>query len=495
VGDLKVGAPRFAGDTQHRNRAPGRSVQRHGAEAFYKLAPAGSHIHMVGVAGYGMRGLARLLASNGWSVSGSDSAGGEVFESLRSAGVECYQDHRELNVASDVRCIVYSAAVPASNPELAAARERGIPCLKYAEALAVYCRSREVLAVAGTHGKSTTTAMVAYLLRCAGMQAGFLVGADPAPGMAGFESNAAPGDPMALEACEYDRSFLNLNPRCCIITNVEKEHVDCFATRRALLEAFGTFVGRVKQPGLVVLPAALEKELAGYVPDGVRLVTFGPGGAWRPLRCAVRGGMRYIQLRGPHGESIEIKSGLPGSHNVLNATAAFALIAEYCGLAAATHAASCFTRFRGLRRRFEVLSSRGPVIIDDYAHHPTELNATLKAVGERFPGRRVITVFEPHQQRRLSAFSGRFRKVLRRADLVLVVPVFAAREERGDPVEAGRRFAEALARDGTAVVFCANWLEALETVNREARSEDVVLCAGAGNVTHLAARLAGQSEE
>ncbi len=444
--------------------------------------------HLIGVAGYGMRGLARLLLGEGRAVSGTDAVPGPATAALVREGLQWTGG---AGVPAEAALVVYSSAVAPEHAELRDARARGLPCLKYAAALGGFCADRTVLACAGTHGKSTSTALLALLLRHAGIDAGYLVGADPPPGLDGFPSNARLGDPMVLEACEYDCSFLQFRPRGAVITNAEKEHVDCFPTEAALLDAFGRFAAGIEPCGALAAPPAVAARLSGVTAPAVRVVTFGPGGMWRVAARRAQGDGQDVRLCGPRGEEIEVRLSIPGEHNALNAAGVVALACELYGREACARGAAALHRFRGMRRRFEVLRRGRVTYVDDYAHHPTEVRATLETARERFPdAARLIAVFQPHQVTRLETFKEEFAAALGAADRTVVLPVFAAREDGAAKVAASAAFADLMARRGAVAEFCADFDAAGRRLEGLCRRGDVVVFMGAGDITDFAAAMA-----
>jgi UDP-N-acetylmuramate--alanine ligase len=454
--------------------------------------PAGL-AHLIGVAGYGMRGLARLLLGEGRAVSGSDACEGAATDALKCAGLRWTG---AAGVPRDAAFVVHSAAVADEHAELSEAHVRGLPCYKYAAALGGFCATRTVLACAGTHGKSTTTALLALLLRNAGIDAGYLIGADPPSGLDGFASNARTGDPMVIEACEYDCSFLQFRPHGAVITNVEKEHVDCFPTEAALFDAFRRFVAGIEPGGVLAVEPAVAVEVGRAAAPGVRVVTFGPGGMWYAVDRRVDADGQAARICGPHGEDIAIRLSIPGVHNLSNATAAVALGAELYGREACARGAAALRFFCGMRRRFEVIWRGCATYIDDYAHHPSEVRATLGAARERFPdARRFLVVFQPHQVTRLETFKEEFAEALGSADLTLVLPVFAARECGERRAAASTAFAGLAARRGAAVEFCADFAAAGRALRAVCGRGDVVLFLGAGDVTDFAAAMAAEARQ
>ncbi len=443
--------------------------------------------HLIGVGGYGMRGLARLLAGEGRYVSGTDTADGAALAELRREGIACFGRHGADCLPADTAVVIHSAAIPPESPELRAAEERGLPRYKYAEALGRFCRGRRVVACAGTHGKSTTTALLAWLLRRAAIDAGHLVGADPAAGMPELATNARCGDPMVIEACEYDRSFLQYRPHAAIITNIEKEHVDCFPTERELFDTFRAFVEKIEPGGLLVTSADLLDRIAPRERSDLRLVTFGRNGTWRTETAFHVSGAKKTIVAGPNGVRLTARCVLPGEHNVANLAAALALASELYGADRFHAVGRELDCYRGLRRRFDVIWRGGTVLIDDYAHHPTEIEATICAARERFPeAGRTIAVFQPHQRKRLEVLAAGFVRSLRMADRVLVTPVFAAREDGHENAASSASFVKRLVHSGADASFCVDFDTARRELLDLLEPRDVVLFMGAGDITDFA---------
>jgi UDP-N-acetylmuramate--alanine ligase len=364
---------------------------------------AGRRLHFIGVGGAGMSGLALVCARLGATVSGSDRGDSSYLERLRGAGLDVSvgQDAANLPVGAEV---VVSTAIGADNPELAAARERGVEPIHRGALLAELCAEKRLIAVAGTHGKTTTTAMIATALRATGADPAFFVGGEvPGLGADGAAANAGwgEGEWVVAEADESDASFLELRPEVAIVTNLEMDHHSRWGSLAELHEAFRRFLAPATG---VALPADgslddLAKETATWI-NG-----FGPEGP------------------GP----IELELAVPGRHNLLNARAALAAI-ELAGLDL-EGAAAALASFPGVRRRLELKGRRGGVLIyDDYAHHPTEVRAALSALRELGPPR-LIAVFQPHLYSRTKAFAAGFGAALALADEVAVLDVYPAREQ------------------------------------------------------------------
>jgi UDP-N-acetylmuramate--alanine ligase len=380
----------------------------------------------VGIGGIGTSALARVLRAWGYRVSGSDAADSALLVALRGEGIAAAVGHRaELAHGADL--VVYSAAVREDNPELAAARAAGVPVVKRAELLGLIANARVGLAVAGTHGKSTTSAMLAKICVDAGRDPTFLVGAIAQD----FGTNARPGagELVVVEADEYDRSFLQLRPRVAVVTNVEHDHPDTYPTFDAMREAFAAFVAQVRPGGAAILSAddAGCRALAARVAPAARVAIIGygraAGAAWR-IEPDVGGGETVLRDGAPVA-ALALR--VPGEHNRRNALAALAAAAQV-GIEPAVAAASLAT-FSGIGRRFELKGeARGITVVDDYAHHPTEIAVNLRAARERYPGRPLWVVFQPHTYSRTRLLLREFAEALAGADRVVLLDVYAARE-------------------------------------------------------------------
>jgi len=450
-------------------------------------------IHCVGLGGGGLGPLAGLLAACGHEVSGSDASPTFAPEALLARGIAARSGHDARHVGR-AELLVRSAAVPDDNPEVVEARRRALPVLKYSEVLGRVMASRRGVAVAGTHGKTTTTALVAHLLRAAGRRPSWIVGGRPLslPDAAGWST----GEHFVAEACEYDLSFLQLDYEVALVNSVAADHLDCFGDEHGVHAAFRRFVARLPAGGVLVLgrdvPAGLDWSLA----DGVRV--------WRAghdLRlvdtCEDSDGFRG-GLAGPAG-CATFRLTLPGRHNLDNLLAAL-LTVKACGLAvedAAAHVES----FRGVGRRLQDLGesaasrasgvARGVRIVDDFAHHPDALRAAAQSLRARWPGRRVVGVFQPHQVSRTADFLDAFAEELRAFDEALLCDIFLARDR--EPQRAEELIEALAARTGTTARRVGPARACDAAVATRLRPGDVCVVMGAGDVDGLAARLAGAS--
>jgi UDP-N-acetylmuramate--alanine ligase len=391
----------------------------------------GQHIHFVGIAGVGISAIARVMLERGFVVSGSDLNGGPLADALAAEGATVYRGH-DAEYVRGADAVVHSSAVPEDNPELVEARAGGVPVFRRAEFLPLVLEDRLSVAVAGTHGKSTTSGMIAYLLTKAGLEPGFIVGG-VVPDL-GANARAGKGPIFVVEADEYDDMFMGTCPRMAVITNIEYDHPDLFADRGAVAAAFARFVLLLPEDGLLV---ACADDLAAralgnmWRAAGRPALLYGleAGRAdWRGVGLGVNegGGMDFVvRGRGRVLGSARIK--LPGAHNVRNALAALA-VADYFGLTF-EEAETALQDFSGVSRRFEVRGqASGVIVIDDYAHHPTAIRATLAAARARYPGRTLWAAWQPHTYSRTGALLDGFAGAFGDADRVIVTDIYRARE-------------------------------------------------------------------
>jgi len=377
--------------------------------------------HLVGIAGSGMRGLAEVLLGRGWWLSGSDLEVGRVAH-LAGDRLRLCRGHAAEHVPPGTDLVVYSDAVPAGNPELQRAAELGVPVLSYFQMVGRLMGEKRGLAVAGAHGKSTATAMTAEVLLHAGLDPTVLCGATPLGCASGGRAGHGPW--MLAEACEYRANFLHLRPRHAVILGIEPDHFDCYDSPEALEAAFARFAQSVPSDGLLLARydcPATRRVIGGLA---CRVETFGIDrrADWSARGLIARGGCYTFDVAGHGRPFCRVSLQVPGRHNVLNALAAAALAAE-SGVAA-ERIAEALGRFRGLHRRLETLGTFGGVLLlDDYAHHPTEVAASLGTVRQMAPGRRLWCVFQPHQVSRTEHLLGELAESLQNADRVLVAEI------------------------------------------------------------------------
>ena len=442
-------------------------------------------IHFIGIGGSGMSGLAEVLLTMGYQVSGSDLKTGEVTDRLVAAGGRVFTGHHERNVEG-AQIVVYSSAVQADNPELRAAIARGLPVIPRADMLAELMRMKYGIAIGGAHGKTTTTSMVGAVLLEGGLDPTIVVGGR----VHALKTNARLGHGQFLvaEADESDGSFVRLSPAIAVITNLDEEHLDHYGSMAGLESAFVEFAERVPFYGLVVLCADNARLMRLMPRISRRIVTYGLD----------QGTIRARDLDlGPHGARFAVTWGertmgpleLPamGRHNVLNALAAIAVGTELeIPFAHAAHALACFG---GVGRRFERKGEVGDVlVVDDYAHHPTEIRATLAAA--RLLGRsRVVAVFQPHRYSRTRALAQEFGASFGDADHVLVTDVYPAGEAPIPGVTAELIVGAARSHGHRNVIYAGDLARAEALLRELVRPHDLVLTLGAGDVARLGDRI------
>ncbi|WP_018714738.1 UDP-N-acetylmuramate--L-alanine ligase [Brachymonas chironomi] len=462
-------------------------------------------IHFVGVGGSGMSGIAEVLSNLGYRVSGSDLADNATTRRLAELGIRVFVGHAAEHIQG-VDVVVTSTAVKADNPEVIAAREKRIPVVPRAMMLAELMRLRKGIAIAGTHGKTTTTSLVASVLHEAGLDPTFVIGGRL--NSAGANARLGSGEYIVAEADESDASFLNLSPIMAVVTNIDADHMETYGHDfNNLKRAFVDFLHRMPFYGRAMLcidsPAA--REILDQV--GCPVTTYGMTEEAQVRAVNVRadnGQMRFaVQRRDdngePYGPDLEICLNLPGEHNVQNALSAVGVAMALNIPDAALLKA--LEEFKGVGRRFqrygEVPAQGGGsfTLIDDYGHHPVEMAATLAAARGAFPDKRLILAFQPHRFSRTRDCFEDFVKVLGRADLVLLSEVYAAGEE---PIVAadGRALMRALRVAGQVEpLFVENIQDMPDTILRTARDGDVVLCMGAGSIGAVPARVVALSRE
>jgi UDP-N-acetylmuramate--alanine ligase len=430
---------------------------------------AGRRLHFVGIGGAGMSGLALVARALGAAVTGSDRAAGSPYAGpLRTAGIEPAAGHDAANVPDGAEVVV-STAIPADNPERAAARERGLRELHRAELLGELTRLRPTIAVTGTHGKTTTSSMLVHALRGCGMDPAYLVGG--AVRSTGSNAGWGEGEWLVVEADESDRSLLELAPGVAVLTNAELDHHTTYSSQRDVDETFRAFLALADRAAVVWdCP-----RLLALAPADIPLFTFDAEPELTP------GGSRFAL------DGVAVELTVPGVHNARNAAAA--LTAARLAGADLAYAAAALRDFQGAGRRFERLGTtpQGAAVVDDYAHHPTEVAATIEAARTLSP-RRVVAVFQPHLYSRTARQATEFGAALAAADAVVVLDVYPARERAEDfPGVSGLLVAQAAAdaAEGRPVAWLPAFDEARQLLEATLREDDLVLTLGAGDVDAL----------
>ena len=455
-----------------------------------------SHVHFVGIGGAGMSGIAEILHNLGYTVSGSDIADGPVLRRLQAMGIRTQVGHDAAHIAG-AGAVVTSTAVQSDNPEVVAAHQKLVPVVPRAVMLAELMRLKQGIAIAGTHGKTTTTSLVASVLAAAHMDPTFVIGGRLIS--AGANAKLGSGDYIVVEADESDASFLNLNPIMSVVTNIDADHMDTYGHDfNKLKGAFIEFLHRMPFYGAAVL-CVDDPVLCSIFPEVSRPITSYGLSAQAQVRAldvkAVGSRMQFRVTRsnGVTLPELQIELNLPGVHNVRNALAAIAVAVELNVPDEAV--VQALSEFKGVGRRFQQ-HGQAPAadggqytLIEDYGHHPVELAATIEAARGAYPGRRLVLAFQPHRYTRTRDCFEDFVQVLRLADVVWLTEVYAAGEE---PIAAadGRALAHALRVAGQQELVFAQDLTQLEELLRHHTKEgDVVMCMGAGTIGQLPTRI------
>ena len=430
-------------------------------------------IHLVGIGGAGMSGLARLAVQSGYRVSGTDRADSAVLADLRALGVDARAGHDGGAVPLDAQALVVSTAIAPDNPDVRTATERGLPILHRADLLAELMGDHRGLAVAGAHGKSTTSGMLVTALGTPSACVGATI-----PGGGGTGAVWGDGPWFVAEADESDRSLLKLHPTAAIVLNVDHDHHATYATIDEVEAVFATFVAALPVDGvLIVGPEQRARKLASAARCPVQTVGADASDTWRIVR------ERTTTIVGPDGPVV-LDLAVPGRHNVENATSALAL-AAWCGIDPAL-AAERLATFTGVGRRYEHKGTVDQItVVDDYAHHPAELLATLTGARERHPGR-IIAVFQPHLYSRTRALKNEIATALTAADVAIVTDIYAAREPLDPTIHATDVVA---AVPGGRATYAPNLAAAADQVMQIARPGDLILTLGAGDITSLGQEL------
>lgn len=434
------------------------------------------NIHFVGIGGIGMSGLAEVLAAGGASVSGCDAKSSAVTDLLASRGIRVAIGHDASHV-DDAGLLVITSAVRGEHPELEAARVRGIRVMKRAEVLGAIVNAKRSIGVSGTHGKTTTSAMVSIVLEEAGLDPTVLVG-----GMVrNLQTNAKSGrsDFLVVEADEYDRTFHQLKPEIAVVTNIEADHLEYYGSLDAIREAFRIFLRGVSGP---IVACVDDPEVVQAVSGFANVIRYGLGD-----NAELRATNVTFNERGSSFDVAGVgffKLFVPGEHNVRNALAA---IGAGRALNIDPHViATALAKFLGVDRRFQILGDYlGAVVVDDYAHHPTEIRATLQAARSGYPERRIVALFQPHLYSRTADFAREFGEALKGADVPIVSPIYAAREK---PVQGMSSKIIADAVPGIEFLDRSN-SQIVNEMRRRLTPRDIFITMGAGDVHEIAEQL------
>ena len=459
--------------------------------------PRGRRVHFIGIGGAGMSGLARVLIDAGAIVTGSDKTPSEQTDDLIARGAQLSFQQRGELIAADTVLVVRTAAVRDDNPEFELAVRLGIPTTKYAQLLGQVMAGRFGVAVGGTHGKSTTTAMLCYaLLRC-GVDPSFVVGGNVK--QLGGGSRSGSGPHFVVEACEYDRSFHQLRPRVAIVNNIEAEHLDCYGDLEGVIRGFQTFAELVPKDGGLVIGRGDDSNVQTLLSRVDRQSeTFGIGDSydWAITPTEIVGGCHHGTVAYRGQTVATLRPALPGQHNLLNATCALAA-ANACGVHL-QQAAEALGQFTGVDRRMtEVGQYNGAILVDDYGHHPTEVKVTLSALRQKYQPKRLICVFQPHQHSRTRLLLDEFATSFVDADETIVPEIYSVRDTAQDKAAVSSATLveriNASADSRHQAVHVSTFPDVVARLRRTATRGDVIVTMGAGNVYEIARQLAGSA--
>lgn len=454
-----------------------------------------TRVHFIGIGGSGLSAIARLLKESGYEVTGSDQTPSQFALDLQNQGVTVYIGHHPRNIGN-AEMVIMSSAVKADNPEVEAAKKAGIPVYKRSDFLGQLMEKKTGIAVAGTHGKTTTTAMIAWMLYSMKRDPSFIVGSTL--NNLKVNAHAGEGDVFVIEADEYDRMFLGLKPQIAVVTNLEHDHPDYFPKFEDMYSAFQSFVDLLPEDGTLIACAEDEGAvslLSHARRKGLNVLSYSVQGEmtinspqWlqaRTIKSNARGGFDFSATTNLDlSTTMNVSLQVPGEHNVRNALAALS-VAAMLGLPL-DEAAKALSEFAGTGRRFEIRGEKnGIIIIDDYAHHPTEIRATLAGAKARYPNARIWAIWQPHTYSRTKTLMMDFAKAFSDADEVLVTEIYASREGKQDfsSAEVVSIMPHASAR------YSGSLNETKDYLLKHLRSNDVVLVLSAGDADKLSREL------
>jgi UDP-N-acetylmuramate--alanine ligase len=440
-------------------------------------------LYFIGIGGAGMSGIAEILHNLGYQVAGSDSTPSEVTEYLQSKGVTIHPAHAAGNI-KDVDVVVISSAISESNPEVTEARKLRIPVIKRAEMLGELMRLKFSVGVAGTHGKTTTTSMIGRILQQANLKPTLIVGGVVAE--LGTGASLGEGDYLVAEADEYDKSFLSMFPSMAVVLNIEPDHLECYDGLEDLKNSFLSYMNRVPFYGSAIISAddANTALLKNRITRPFASFGFSPTADYRAVDVQLSAGRTTFGVYHHQDLLGEIILRVPGRHNVANALAAIAAARELDVPFVAV--ADSLRSFRGVGRRFELIGEAKDIMLfDDYAHHPTEIAATLRAARDCYPGHRLIVIFQPHLFSRTKYFLKEFAQALSQADQCILTDIYPARELPIEGVTSDLIRKEAERMGHTNFQYVGVKENAIEAVLSMAKPKDLIITQGAGSITYI----------
>lgn len=451
------------------------------------------HVHFIGIGGSGMSGIAGIMLGLGYRVTGSDLKPSAVTERLEALGVTCYAGHAEENLG-EADMVVASTAIPPTNVELVEARERELPVIHRGEMLAWLMRRQKGIAIAGAHGKTTTTSMTALVLEKNGLEPTIVIGGELTD--IGGNAKLGGGEYLVAEADESDGSFLKLDPLIEVITNIEDDHLDYYKSVENIVTAFRQFMAKVPEGGLAVVcfdDPKIRELLAEYNQPCQTYALDHPEADYTMQNIRLNGQITAgdVYCRGVFLGCLELS--VPGRHNLLNALAVVA-VGRFIGLSFEGIAAA-LKNFRGAGRRFQITGEvNGIKVVDDYAHHPSEIKATLKAAKQVKTGR-VVGVFQPHRYTRTSILGERFGEAFNDADVIIISDIYSAGERPIEGVSAKTIVSAIEKHEGREVIYLPTRQEIVDYLERTARPGDMILTMGAGDIWSAGVELVNRLKE
>jgi len=445
----------------------------------------GKRVHFIGVGGTGMSGLARMLLDAGAIVSGSDTSSGPITFDLSKKGAKISRNQSGELLNSKIDLVVRTAAVPDKNIEMLAAGALGLKTVKYAQMLGMVMGERFGVAVAGTHGKSTTSAMISFALAQCGADPSFVIGGT-VPQLGGG-SHSGGGNVFVAEACEFDRSFHNLHPKVALITNIEPDHLDYYRDIDEIVESFRDFARRVPKDGLIVAcgnDRQVARALSGIAAP-VETVALKENYIWSTRVLGIDNGCYRGEVSYRNQRVGTLRLSVAGEHNLLNATMAVAACCA-CGISPA-NAIDAMGRFEGVDRRMTVMGRfRGATVVDDYGHHPTEVRTTLKALRERFEPGRLICVFQPHQHSRTRSLLEDFARSFVQADETIVPDIYFVRDSDAERQKVtAADLVKRIQANGQKAIHLDSFEKIVEHLKQNTREDDLIVTMGAGNIWEI----------
>lgn len=445
-------------------------------------------IHLIGIGGCGMRALASLLLAHGAKITGSDAIDSVYLKVLREQGAYCWVGHNPDKIDSDVELAVISSAIDQNNPELIKLTENNCEILKYAQMLGLLMNLYRGVAISGTHGKTTTSAMVAYIMQQANLDPSFVIGANVDQLSGG--SGVGTGKFFIAEACEFDRSLLNLNPEFAVILNIEEDHLDYYSGLDEILEVFNKFATQVKDAGKLILNGD-DPNIKKYINTKSNSETFGLSDSsdWRAGNIKLRDGSYSFEVYHKSENLGTCSLMIPGKHNLYNALAAIA-ICRNCGVLPCD-IFSALAKFQGAFRRLTLKGSAAQItIIDDYAHHPTEIQATLQAVREKYNPEKLWCIFQPHQHSRTRFLIEDFAKSFQDADVVILPDIYFVRDSETEKqlINSGDLVSKISITGGTAC-YLPRFDQIVQYLKSQISQGDLIITMGAGDIWKVADEL------